>query len=162
MRKPTQTGLVARRARLNRLLSESEREYVARAGTTTPYWLGPLITTRQAHFDFVDEHCTGRAKSECRQGTVPVDSFAANPWGLFNVHGNVLEWTEDCYVNKNASNPGDGNARSGKAECSRVVRGGAFDYGPRSLRAAYRNGLEPESRSWNLGFRLARVLRSTR
>jgi formylglycine-generating enzyme required for sulfatase activity len=72
-----------------RLLSEAEREHVTRAGTTTPFWWGNTITPRQANYD------TDRADATSKK-TVPVDSFAPNPWGLYNVHGNVSEWTEDC------------------------------------------------------------------
>lgn len=66
-----------------RLLSESEREYVARAGTTRPYWWGSSISTRQANYD-------SGVKEEFRGKTLPVDSFQANPWGLYQVHGNVF------------------------------------------------------------------------
>ena len=88
-----------------RLLSEAEREYVARAGTTTPFWWGSSITPKQANYD----------PSACPQlkrdgSTVAVDSFEPNPWGLYNVHGNVWEWTEDRCNRSNSGNPGDGRA----------------------------------------------------
>ena len=79
-----------------RLLSEAEREYVARAGTTTPFWWGSTISTSQANYDGNSTYGSG-SKGEYRQKTVPVDSFQPNPWGLYQVHGNVWEWTEDCY-----------------------------------------------------------------
>jgi formylglycine-generating enzyme required for sulfatase activity len=60
------------------LLSEAEREYMARAGTTTPFWWGSTISTTQANFD--------RPRSGRRGGTVAVDSFKPNPWGLYNVY----------------------------------------------------------------------------
>jgi formylglycine-generating enzyme required for sulfatase activity len=130
-----------------RLLSEAEREYVARAGTTTPFWWGSSITTKQANYDGLG---SGRR-------TVPVDSFEANPWGLYNVHGNVWEWTEDCYIT-NARNPGDGSART-RGDCStRVVRGGSwYDYPPK-LRSASRGWNDNVGRSIDRGFRLARTL----
>jgi len=102
-----------------RLLSEAEREYVARAGTTTPFWWGSTISSTQANF--------GRHAN----ATVLIDSFEANLWGLYNVHGNVWEWTADCWNERNASNPGDGGAR-GSGDCGlRVLRGGSWD--PRNL-----------------------------
>src|SRR3984893_1810579 len=66
-----------------RLLSAAEREYVARAGTTAPFWWGTTITPKQANY-------VGSA-------SVAVDCFDPNPWGLYNVHGNVWEWTEDAF-----------------------------------------------------------------
>jgi formylglycine-generating enzyme required for sulfatase activity len=126
-----------------RLLSEAEREYVTRAGTTTPYWWGSSITNQA---------------NNNRAWTVPVDSFEANPWGLFNVHGNVREWTEDCWNDSNQGNPGNGNARTTGDCVWRVARGGAWDYRPQYLRAANRDAVATLRRANNLGFRLARRL----
>ena len=65
-------------------------------------------------------------KGEYRKATVPVDSFEANPWGLYQVHGNVWEWTEDCWNDSNTGNPGNGSART-TGDCSRrVLRGGSW------------------------------------
>jgi formylglycine-generating enzyme required for sulfatase activity len=74
-----------------RLLSEAEREYVTRAGTTTPFWWGSSIVTSQANYDG-DYPYRGGPKGEYRHQTIPVDSFLPNPWGLYQVHGNVAEW----------------------------------------------------------------------
>ena len=79
-----------------RLLSEAEREYVARAGTITPFWWGSTISTSQANYDG-NRTYGGGAKGENRQKTVPVEFFEPNPWGLYQVHGNVSEWVEDCH-----------------------------------------------------------------
>ena len=66
----------------------------------------------------------GGPVGEWRNATLAVDSFRPNPWGLHNVHGNVWDWTEDCWNETNAGNPGDGSARS-SGDCKlRVVRGG--------------------------------------
>jgi formylglycine-generating enzyme required for sulfatase activity len=143
--------------KIYRLLSEAEREYVTRAGTTTPFWWGSSITTKQANYD--GEHTYGgRAKGEFRQRTVSVDSFEANPWGLLNVHGNVWEWTEDCWNESNQGNPGDGSARS-TGDCSRrVVRGGSWGSNPQELRSASRDPYTAGARITTFGFRLARTL----
>jgi Sulfatase-modifying factor enzyme 1/Protein of unknown function (DUF1403) len=113
-----------------RLLSEAEWEYVARAGTTTPFWWGSSITSKQANYG-----------GDLTKRTVPVHTFEANPWGLYNVHGNVREWTADCWNGSNQGNPGDGTART-TGDCSqRVIRGGSWLHGPQYLRAASRDGI---------------------
>jgi formylglycine-generating enzyme required for sulfatase activity len=140
-----------------RLLSEAEREYVTRAGTTTPFWWGSSISPKQANYHGNDTY-GGGTKGEYRQRTVPVDSFEANPWGLFNVHGNVWEWTEDCWNDSNRGNPGDGSARTSGDCTRRVVRGGSWVVSPQFLRAAYRFRLASDIRDDYFGFRLARTL----
>jgi formylglycine-generating enzyme required for sulfatase activity len=140
-----------------RLLSEAEREYVTRAGSTTPFWWGTTISTDQANYDGNITYAAG-AKGEWRKGTVPADSFTANPWGLYNVHGNVWEWVEDCWNEKNAGNPGDGTARAA-GDCSvRALRGGSWNNAPHSIRSARRNRNPPASRDGYVGFRVARTL----
>jgi formylglycine-generating enzyme required for sulfatase activity len=140
-----------------RLLSEAEREYVARAGSTTPFWWGTAISTDQANYDGRITYAGG-AKGEWRQATVPVDSFAANRWGLTNVHGNVWEWTEDCWNEKNAGNPGDGLARV-TGDCTlHVIRGGSWNNAPHSIRSARRNRNPSASRDGYIGLRVARTL----
>ena len=132
-----------------RLLSEAEREYVARAGTTTPFWWGNTISTTQANFD--------RPRSGRRGGTVAVDSFKPNPWGLYNVHGNVWDWTEDCWNARNSGNPSNGTART-RGECSfHVVRGGSWWLTPNYLRSANRGRGATGDRRIGLGFRVGRT-----
>jgi formylglycine-generating enzyme required for sulfatase activity len=141
-----------------RLLSESEREYVARAGTTTPFWWGSSITPKQANYDGTYSYAGGGSMGLYRQRTVPVDSFEPNPWGLYNVHGNVWEWTEDCWNDSNSGNPGDGRART-TGNCSqRVVRGGSWIRYPRDLRSALRSWWYADFRVDLQGFRVARTL----
>src|SRR5262245_54618755 len=69
-----------------RLPSEAEWEYAARGGSTTPFWWGSSISTDQANYNG-DFTYGGGPKGEYRQKPMPVDSFAPNPWGLYNVHG---------------------------------------------------------------------------
>jgi formylglycine-generating enzyme required for sulfatase activity len=141
-----------------RLLSEAEREYVTRAGTTTPFWWGSSITPQQANYDGSGApYKGGGSKGENRQRTVPVDSFEPNPWGFHNVHGNVWEWTEDCWNGSNTDNPGDGRTRM-TGDCNRrVARGGSwYDY-PQFLRSACRFGPFAIARTNVLGFRVART-----
>ena len=140
-----------------RLLSESEREYVTRAGTETPFWFGKVITTKQANYDGSVIYGAG-SKGEFRQRTLPVDFFAPNPFGLYQVHGNVYEWTEDCWAPSYANAPSDGTART-QANCSgRTLRGGSMMDSPDALRSAARSGFSPNARASKIGFRVARSL----
>jgi formylglycine-generating enzyme required for sulfatase activity len=142
-----------------RLLSEAEREYVTRAGTTTPFWWGSSITPKQANYDgSAEPYKGGGTKGEYSQRTAPVDSFEPNPWGLYNVHGNVWEWTVDCLHDNNTGDPGDGRART-TGDCGlRVVRGGSWESIPQGLRSANRSGRDAYNRNEHQGFRLARTL----
>jgi len=150
--------LAKRTGKAYRLLSESEREYVARAGTTTPFWWGGEISTDQANYNGEFAVYGNGAKGAWRRTTVPVDTFAPNPWGLFNVHGNVWDWTQDCWNGTHAGNPGDGRARL-RGDCSlRATRGGSWNNAPQTVRSARRN-MEPAGmRGTGIGFRVARAL----
>jgi formylglycine-generating enzyme required for sulfatase activity len=140
--------------RTYRLLSEAEREYVTRAGTTTPFWWGSSISTSQANYDGTKGR---KPTGELRGRTLPVDSFAPNPWGLYQVHGNVWDWVEDCWNESHNGAPADGSARP-SGECSRrVIRGGDLGSGASQLRAAFRAWTDAELRLGN-GFRVARTL----
>ena len=85
-------------------------------------------------------------------------SFTANPFGLYEVHGNVWEWTEDCWNRSYRRAPSDGSAW-GSGNCSRrVVRGGSWDLYPGFLRSAVRIGYTTGDRLDDAGFRVARTL----
>jgi formylglycine-generating enzyme required for sulfatase activity len=140
-----------------RLLSEAEREYVARAGTRTPFWWGASISTDQANYNGNFTYGNG-PRGEYRQQTVPVDFFSPNPWGLYQVHGNVWEWTEDCWNDTYDKAPNDGTAWT-SGDCSRRVhRGGSWFGGPSFVRAAIRGREVVTVRHYMLGFRVARTL----
>jgi formylglycine-generating enzyme required for sulfatase activity len=140
-----------------RLLSEAEREYITRAATTTPFWWGSSISTGQANYNGNYTYGSG-AKGELRQKTVPVDSFQPNPWGLYQVHGNVYDWVEDCYHDTFDGAPPNGSAWTG-GDCKyRVLRGGSWYIVPRYLRAASRGRYPIDVRVSLLGFRLGRTL----
>jgi formylglycine-generating enzyme required for sulfatase activity len=144
-------------AKAYRLLSEAEREYVTRAGTISPFWWGSSISTMQANYDGDFTYDDG-TKGEYRGKTVPVDSFQPNPMGLYQVHGNLYDWVEDCYHDSYRRAPSDGSAWTSE-DCSlRVVRGGSWIDDPRSLRSAYRLKVSTVFRFRNLGFRVARTL----
>ena len=114
-----------------RLLSEAEREYVTRAGTKTPFWWGSSITPEQAnYFARGEPYKGGGAKGEYRNKTLPVKTFKPNPWGLFQVHGSVWEWAEDCRHNNYSGAPTDGSAWTAGDCSSRVLRGGSWNDNP--------------------------------
>ena len=134
-----------------RLLSESEWEYTARAGTETAYSWGDEIGVGRANCD----GCGSRW--DVRQ-TAPVGSFAANSWGLHDMQGNVGEWTEDCWNDSYAGAPSDGSAWE-YGDCAlRVLRGGSWVNSPSGLRAAVRSRDTTGIRSGYDGFRVARTL----
>jgi formylglycine-generating enzyme required for sulfatase activity len=137
--------LSERTGRNYRLPSETEREYATRAGTVTPYWWGASISPLSANYNGTNR-------------TMRVDTFQPNAWGLYNVHGNVWDWTDDCWNENNTGNPGDGSARTA-GDCTwRVARGGAWNYSSTYLRSAYRYWNEPGNRSGVQGMRVVRAL----
>ena len=142
-----------------RLLTEAERESVARSGTTTPFWWGASITPAQANYNGNYTYAGGGSKGEFRKATVPVGSFDANPWGLYQVHGNAFDWCEDVRHDTYDGAPTDGSAwLQGGDGSRRVVRGGSWGSYPPYLRSAGRFGLSTDLRSGGLSFRLARTL----
>ncbi len=156
--------LSAKTGQTYRLLSEAEWEYACRAGTVTVFWWGDSITTDQANYDG-NYTFGGGPKGEHRQRTVPVDfeRFKPNPWGLYQMHGNMWEWCEDAwhdsYKDKPAELKNSGAAwTSGGDTDRRVLRGGSWCFDPLGLRAAYRYWVVTVDRLWCYGFRLARTL----
>ena len=136
-----------------RLLSEAEWEYVARAGTTTRYSWGDQIGHNRANCDGCGSRWDGNQ-------TAPAGSFSANPFGLHDMHGNVWEWVEDCWIDNYQGGPSDGSAWTG-GDCwfraLRGLRGGSWNYLPRSLRSASRLEFRAGSRDSDNGFRVART-----
>ena len=143
-----------------RLPSEAEWEYAARAGTSTPFSFGELISTDQANYDGTRTYGSGVAGVYRRQ-TVPVEDLdAANDWSLRHMHGNVREWVEDCWHDNYQGAPVDGSAWLSvqNGDCSaRVLRGGSWSSNPEDLRSAYRVRAEAGYRVINVGFRPART-----
>jgi formylglycine-generating enzyme required for sulfatase activity len=143
-----------------RLPTEAEWEYACRAGTTTPVSTGNNITTGQANYNgllYADNNPL-YTRGTYRGKTTPVGSFAANAWGLYDMHGNVSEWCWDWggeYPRGVQTDPTGAGTGQG-----RVVRGGAWDNPAEFLRSAYRGGYSSGYMSgcrYNyIGFRLAR------
>lgn len=144
-----------------RLPSEAEWEYAARAGTTTAYWWGdePDAADGSAR-----ANCRGCGNLERPVAPERAGSYAANAWGLYNVHGNVWEWAADYYCADQSSGPADGSPRR-TDDCPvrdapglRVFRGGSAFYGPDKMRSASRLRNFPDFRNFSVGFRIARDL----
>ena len=130
-----------------RLLTEAEWEYVARAGTTSPFHTGATISTDQANYDGLSTPYGAGVRGTYHARTTEVGAFAANAFGLHDVHGNAAELVQDCYEDT----AGDGTT------CSvRVVRGGSWANPPELLRSAYRSWCAPTLRNHLNGFRVAR------
>jgi formylglycine-generating enzyme required for sulfatase activity len=146
--------LSAKTGQTVRLPTEAEWEYACRAGTTTPFNTGETISTDQANYDGNYTYGSGR-KGEYRGKTVAVGSFAANGFGLYDMHGNVWEWCQDWYdAEYYKHSPTDDPPGPEKGQ-SRVLRGGAWYDIPRSCRSAARLGNDPWYRtSHGNGFRV--------
>ena len=138
-----------------RLLSESEWEYVTRAGTRSRYWWGDEVGRSRAN-------CAGNPGCGSRWGgrqTASVGSFLSNAFGLYDVHGNVSEWVEDCLHENYTGAPADGSAWTAGGDCSyRITRGGSCFNPPMNIRSASRVGDSLKARSYNVGFRVAKML----
>lgn len=132
-----------------RLPSEAEWEYVARAGTATPFWWG---TEAQAGF----ANCRGCGGSG-GQRVLPVASYPANVFGLHDTAGNIAEWVEDCWTP--SYDLAEASAAAGSGACKRrVLRGGSFDAGQRFARSASRFLYDAELRYYTNGFRVLREM----
>jgi formylglycine-generating enzyme required for sulfatase activity len=132
------------------LPTEAEWEYAARAGTTTAYSWGDEIGENNAN-------CAGCGSEWDGEQTAPVGSFDPNPWGLYDLHGNVFEWVRDCWHDDYLGAPNDGSAwlEDNGGDCGRrVLRDGSWLDSPDGLRAAARGYFNPGSRFGNIGFRV--------
>ena len=134
-----------------RLLSEAEWEYVARAGTQTFFYWGNEIGKGNAN-------CVGCGSKWDGRETSPVGSFKPNKFGLYDMLGNVVQWTEDCYQDNYLGAPADGSPQLA-GDCNfRVLRGGSWSHPPDTLRSSFRDKNFVDKRSDRVGFRVARIL----
>ena len=134
-----------------RLPTEAEWEYACRAGTTTAFSSGRAISTGQANYD-------GRFPYSGGSGGVtlgkpaPVGSYPPNAWGVFDMHGNVWEWTGDWY-GEYAAGPATDPVGAPKGR-ARVIRGGSWRFNANSMRCAMRYTHAPPDKGSSLGFRI--------
>ncbi len=171
-------------ARLNELIpglkaflpSEAQWEYACRAGTGMATWLGDLEIEGDRNAPLLDSiawyggnsgvgfeldqgrdtsNWQGKQYSHSKAGTRVVASKHSNPWGLYDMLGNVFEWCNDWFSDRYEAEPAV-NPGGPKEGPGRVFRGGSWDSYARSVRAAYRSWYHPDNRSPYLGFRFAR------
>jgi formylglycine-generating enzyme required for sulfatase activity len=140
---------LAGRAGPYRLPSEAEWEYAARGGTASRFWWGD---------DDADAERYAWFKRNANQRTHSEGEKPANPFGLYDVVGNVWQWTQDCYEKNYAGAPRDGRAAEGDMTCLRVDRGGSWGYPTWLLRPAARERNPRDFRDMMLGFRVARTV----
>lgn len=147
-----------------RLPTEAEWEYACRAGTTTPFYMENSPSAEEAnyygHYPYgIEENYFSQGNltvkpGEYRQTTVEVGSFSPNPLGLYDMHGNVGEWTWDIYGAYSTEEQKDPvGADSGTR---RVYRGGGWNGFAKNMRCAYRAMMDQDKASFNIGLRLAR------
>jgi formylglycine-generating enzyme required for sulfatase activity len=161
------------------LPSEAQWEYACRAGTITPFHFGATLTTELANYD--GNYVYGKGlKGVYRKQTTDVETFPANAWGLYDLHGNVWEWCADDWHESYEGAPEDGRAwleYSGKnnapalkssimnqvsrlglkglpTERSKLLRGGSWDHSPWLCRSAFRLHYSPVNRFDFVGFRV--------
>ncbi|MFO1318485.1 MAG: formylglycine-generating enzyme family protein [Burkholderiales bacterium] len=164
--------LSGKTGRKYRLMSESEWEYAARAGTSTPwFWGAPEDSAGSTKAcEFANTHDeSGKdahpmyvwSNHKCADGVGevgPVGKYKPNPFGLHDILGNLREWVQDCHHAGYKDAPTDGSAWN-EAHCEkRIVRGGAWMDGASTSRAAYRHPEDPKYRNYLAGFRIARDL----
>ncbi len=150
-----------------RLLSEAEYEYVMRAGTSTPYWWGSGSPGRKVEnlAGSRDRSRLGRRWTHAFRhygdgywGDAPAGHFLPNPFGLYDIDGNVSEWVEDCWHDNYIRAPRDGSAWVNPGCSLRMLRGSSWGSSPEQARSAYRIAASPDTRSGRVGFRVARQL----
>jgi formylglycine-generating enzyme required for sulfatase activity len=159
--------LSQRTGNVYRLPSEAEFEYALRGGTTSRYWWGhgtPAKTVENLTGSR-DQSASGRRWSHAFRdyrdghwGPAPVMTFEPNPFGLYDINGNVSEWVVDCWHDNYIRAPTDGSAWINPGCAARVVRGGSWGSSPDQERSAYRQGVDASVRSGRVGFRVVREL----
>lgn len=150
-----------------RLPTEAEFEYALRAGSQTPYWWGddsPDEVVENVTGDgdqFIDRRqwtVAFRRYNDGYWGPAPVGSLAANPFGLFDMGGNVMEWVQDCWHDGYVRAPDDGSAWVNPGCGRRVIRGASWSSTPDMSRSAFRISSQETATDARVGFRVARGL----
>lgn len=141
-------------SRIYRLPTEAEWEYACRAGTTTAFAFGQSVGLKQVHFFGLDATVWAKAAGSAGKSE-KVGNHDANAWGLFDMHGNVLEWCSDWFSESWYGESPDSDPMGPAQGWQRVARGGSFSQFVTDCRSAARLGRAPGSRLNTLGFRVA-------
>ncbi|MEC4673398.1 MAG: formylglycine-generating enzyme family protein [Nitrospirota bacterium] len=136
-----------------RLPKEAEWEYACRAGTTTAFSFGEDITPEQVNYNGKRPYLSKKRGLD-RNAPVPVRSLPPNPWGFYEMHGNLWEWCEDLYL----KHPARDTLPQDTTGLSRVMRGGGFPSRGKQARSGYRDGYPPRSPGPKYGFRIAKTI----
>lgn len=137
-----------------RIISEAEREYAARAGSTGPF---PFPLDPEGDYQ-ITQHANTYGPKDGYSFSSPVDAFAANAFGVYDMHGNVYEWVADCEHDNYVGAPSDGSAWD-EADCKvRHIRGNDWGEAPIFSRSGNRNASVPQNRGDWIGVRVAREL----
>ena len=140
--------------RTYRLPTEAEWEYACRAGTTTPFHFGEILSTELANYDGNYTYGAGK-KGEYRKQTTSVGMFPANAFGVYDMHGNVWEWCLDHQHDNYKNAPHDGSAwLTQNNDANRLLRGGSWNRNPALCRAADRYWHGPAYRLGHVGLRV--------
>lgn len=152
--------------RCYRLPTEAEWEYACRAGTSTPFHFGETISTDLANYSGVNWEYQGKictkgfygkgSEGADRRETTSIKTFGfANAFGLYNMHGQVREWCQDCWHINYTHAPTDGSAWITDGDCDqRILRGGSWNTSPKACRSAFRSKLDSESSLYDVGLRV--------
>jgi formylglycine-generating enzyme required for sulfatase activity len=153
-----------KQGRRYRLPTEAEWEHACRAGTTTPYSCGDTLTPSLANYD-TNDHTLDlsemRAEEQPLLRTCPVAQYPPNPWGLYDMHGNVWEWCADWFDNYLSDEQTDPTGPETNSEWDlRVIRGGGWNSYGRWCRSARRSNTNDDTEDADLGFRVVCVIES--
>jgi formylglycine-generating enzyme required for sulfatase activity len=150
-----------------RLPSEAEWEYACRARTTTPFHFGATLTSDLANYDATRDTFANEPVGEYREETTPVGQFPPNAFGLYDMHGNVWEWSEDDFHDNYQGAPSDGSvwrkkSKKEQKEANKALRGGSWLSLSVVCRSAFRYYNERDFRSYSYGFRVVCEVGRTR
>jgi serine/threonine protein kinase/formylglycine-generating enzyme required for sulfatase activity len=149
------------------LPTDAQWEYACRAGSTTPW--SCAVADLRYHANVADATAKGTAWAQGAEKWAdghlvhaPVATFRPNAFGLFDVHGNVWEWTRDGYFPSHPPRVGDGFRETKEASPDRLLRGGSFSSPASAARSSNLEGMTPSFQAHNIGVRAARFIQSSR